>query len=368
MKILAVGGGSMGRRRLRDLTHLNEGEVLLFEPVAERCAEVSGAFGVRGFTDFEAALQEAPDAVTISTPRALHAPYVRAAMERGLHVFAEVPFVLEEETLSEIAERATTYPSVLGISHTIRYYPPFRIIHDTIHSGVIGRPLYLEYSLGNYLPDWHPHEDYRKFYGSDAKLGGAGLDMLLHEISPILWWLGEIESVYARLSKVSPLEINGPDNHDAFFSFASGARGIFHHDIIERGTKGRHVRIAGENGTIEWHQNLPAVRVFYDGADHEISFEQAADWPEALQASCEVAEVIARQKVASGAMPPSGEARFNYESCYLREMRHFLDAAEGKSEYSMADVQQELQTLWTFSALLRSDQERCEVTVARNNS
>jgi predicted dehydrogenase len=363
MKILAVGGGSMGRRRLRDLTYLDAGEVFLFEPAPERCAEVAAAFGLRGFTDFAEALREEPDVVTVSTPPALHAPYVLAAMERELHVFAEVPFVLETETMAQIAARAATYPAVLGISHTIRYYPPFRIIHDTVQNGVIGRPLYLEYSLGNYLPDWHPHEDYRKFYGSDSRLGGAGLDMLPHELGPIAWWLGEIESVYARLSKLSTLEINGPDTHDAFLTFAGGARGLFHNDIIERGTKGRHVRIAGEDGAIEWHQNRPAVRVFYDGADHELDFERAADWPEALAASREVAELLARQKVASGAVPASGEIRFNYESCYLREMRHFLEAASGTREYSMTDARQELHTLCTFAALLRSSEEQREVPI-----
>src|SRR6185437_10532943 len=139
-----------------------------------------------------------------------------------------------------------------GVSHTIRYYPPFRLIHDLLQKGTVGRPLYLEYSLGNYLPDWHPYEDYRKFYASDQKMGGAGMDMLSHEISAIHWWMGTSTKIQARLAKVSSLQISGPDTHDVLMRFENGAVGFFHHDVIERGTahshRGRrgHHRVAPE--------------------------------------------------------------------------------------------------------------------------
>jgi predicted dehydrogenase len=363
MKTLAIGGGSMGRRRLRDLTYLNAGEVLLFEPMAERCQEIAGAFGVRGFTDFEEALTAKPDAMTISTPPALHEYYVRRAMELGLHVFAEVPFVLDTNALTDIAAQACSYPKVLGVSHTARYYPPFRLIHDVLQQGLIGKPLYFEYSLGNYLPDWHPYEDYRKFYASDVKLGGAGMDMLLHEINAIKWWMGGIKSVYARLSKVSTLEINGPDNHDVLLSFANGARGFFHHDVIERGTVGRHIRIAGAEGTLEWHQNLPQIRVYYGGDNHALGFDQTSDWDAALEASREMTQILARQKSPSGHVPSVGNVEFTYESCYLREIRHFVGAAQGRHEYSMAEVAEELTTVQTFDALVRSNEEQRELAV-----
>src|SRR5947207_6778716 len=224
MKILAVGAGSMGRRRLRDLLALEAGEVVLYEPQADRCYEIAARFGLRGFTDFEKALAEKPDAMTVSTPPALHDRYVQKAVDLRMHLFAEVPFVLDPEVLGAITARADDYPSVLGVSHTMRYYPPVRIIHDRILSGHIGKPLYHEYSLGNYLPDWHPYEDYRRFYASDEKMGGAGLDMILHEFAAIQWWLGPVISVQGRLTKISALEIAGPDNHDALLTFAGACR------------------------------------------------------------------------------------------------------------------------------------------------
>jgi predicted dehydrogenase len=368
MKVLVVGGGSMGRRRLRDLMYLQPGGIMLLEAVSDRCEHVSKAFGVPGFSSLDTAMAENPDALAISTPPALHEPYVRAALDYGKHVFAEVPFLLDYNSLRAVADTvaaAAKHP-VLGVSHTIRYYPPYRLIRDLLQGGAVGRPLYLEYSLGNYLPDWHPYEDYRKFYASDQKMGGAGMDMLLHEISAIHWWLGPAAKIQARLAKVSSLQISGPDTHDTLIRFANGAVGFFHHDIIERGTIGRHIRVVGEEGTIEWHQRQPTIRIYRGKEDRndELGFDQASDWVEAMEASRESSKLVAAQGAASGEIPAATGASFTYESCYLREMRHFLDAVEGKAPYTACTVREELKTVAAYHAVLQSAEQGREVEVA----
>ena len=84
MKILAVGAGSMGRRRLRDLLALEAGEVVLYEPQADRCYEIAARFGLRGFTDFEKALAEKPDAMTVSISHPSAARLARGVAARHM--------------------------------------------------------------------------------------------------------------------------------------------------------------------------------------------------------------------------------------------------------------------------------------------
>jgi predicted dehydrogenase len=366
MKVLIVGAGSMGQRRLRDLVALEVEDIMLFEPRVERCKQVAATFDIAGFSDLEEALAQHPDTMFVATPPALHDIYVRKAIECRMHVFVEVPFSLSLELLEAIATLRKS-SIVFGISHTIRYYPPFRIIYDAIHSGGIGKPLYVEYSLGNYLPDWHPHEDYRTFYASDVNLGGAGMDMLLHELHAIQWWLGKVDTVYASFSKLSTLDIRGSDNHNILLSFEGGARGFFHHDIIERGTVGRHVRIVGGDGTIEWHQNLPTIRVFdsASGYARHLPFSEATDWNHALEASRTIGGPSVQNRTPPGDTPKGAfEAQYSYESNYLREVRYFLDAVRGRHDYTMSNVAEELQNVRTFYAIRMSAEQSREVRVA----
>jgi len=52
--------------------------------------------GLATLTDYDAMLAGVDlDAVLIATPSAMHAAMVRAALERGLHVFCEKPFCLD---------------------------------------------------------------------------------------------------------------------------------------------------------------------------------------------------------------------------------------------------------------------------------
>src|ERR1051325_7422961 len=130
MKILCIGAGSMGRRRLRDLTHLATRDVILCEKSPERAKQVAAAFGVPAYTDLDEAFAQQPEVVSISTPPAFHEDPVRRAMDAGTHIFAEVPFVLNLQAMREIVRRAPAYPKVLAASHSIRMYPPVRLIRD----------------------------------------------------------------------------------------------------------------------------------------------------------------------------------------------------------------------------------------------
>ena len=366
MKILCIGAGSMGRRRLRDLTYLSRGDILHCEKSEERCTQAAAAFGVPGFTNLEEALSQSPDVVTVSTPPSLHEEPVRQAMKIGAHIFAEVPFFLDLKSMRELARQAAGYPAVLAASHSFRMYPPVRLIRELITSGAIGAPLYFEHSLGNHVAAWHAYERYQDFYAGDIRMGGAGMDMLPHDFLGIQWWMGKVESVYARLSKVSGLEVNGPDVHDVLLTFDSGAKGFFHNDIIEHGTVGRHVRIAGETGTIEWRQDQPGLRLYQAGrkVNETLGFDRARDWNAAVEASSEMFEILAKQRIASGQPPAPVLTNFTYESCYLREIRHFLDAVEGKLLYDdYVTLDEELHNVEIYHAVLRSSETGQEVRI-----
>src|SRR5205809_54356 len=182
MRLLIAGLGSMGKRRVRNLTFLNAGEVIGFDPRADRRDEASSKYGISTFADFSEAMAQRPDALIISTPPDLHMPYMRAAGNAGIHFFCEASVV--DDGLETLIPACNAAGIIAAPSSTLRFNPSIRRIKDLVDSGRIGKPLVLTYHSGQYLPDWHPWEDYRTFYVAKRATGAA------REIVPFeLSWL-----------------------------------------------------------------------------------------------------------------------------------------------------------------------------------
>lgn len=90
--------------------------------------------------DYEAMLaSERLDAVLIATPSKLHGTMVRAALERGLHVFCEKPFCLDWEEGAALAGQAEAAGRVAQVGYHYRYVGAFREMKRLLDAGAIGR-------------------------------------------------------------------------------------------------------------------------------------------------------------------------------------------------------------------------------------
>jgi predicted dehydrogenase len=95
--------------------------------------------GVRGFTDYDRMLDDLPlDAVVIATPSRHHAPMVRGALLRGLHVFCEKPFVLDPGEGEALARLAQARGCVNQVGYHYRFVGAFREVRRLLAAGAIG--------------------------------------------------------------------------------------------------------------------------------------------------------------------------------------------------------------------------------------
>ena len=102
MKFLVVGLGSMGKRRIRNLKHMQQTEIIGFDTRDDRCSEVTEKYQIKTFTKITDALQENPEAMVISTPPDLHMKYAEIALDNGLHFFTEASVV--EDGMEKVIE------------------------------------------------------------------------------------------------------------------------------------------------------------------------------------------------------------------------------------------------------------------------
>jgi predicted dehydrogenase len=80
------------------------------------------------------------DFVDICTPPSSHAPLIRAALERGVHVLCEKPLVRSADELAAVADLARASGCVLHTVHNWHHAPMVRLASELLYAGEIGRP------------------------------------------------------------------------------------------------------------------------------------------------------------------------------------------------------------------------------------
>ena len=309
MRFLIVGLGSMGRRRIRNLQHLKAGEIIGFDPRVDRCDEVVDHYGVRTFTSFDDAMAVDPDALVISTPPDLHLQYERIAATSGKHFFSEVG--VGTEGIDEIIDLTRDTDKVAAPSCTLRFHPLVQTIKDIVDSGEIGPILTFSSHSGQYLPDWHPWEDYRTFWASKRQTGACREQFVLEGIW-LTWVLGPVREISCTKDKLTNLDTDIDDVYHMLVRLGDGVPGHLMLDVVSR-VPYRGGRLFSEDGIVEWSLTEKRLQV-YSGANRE--------WRDCSK--------------------PDGPVEAGYihaEQMYIAEMQRFLQAVRGEEQwpYSLAD-------------------------------
>ena len=96
--------------------------------------------GLKCYSDLDRMLAEEPlDAVVVSTPSKLHAPMVEKALNRGLHVFCEKPFVLDVADGERLAALAESKGLVSQVGYHYRFVGAFQEAARVVASGALGQ-------------------------------------------------------------------------------------------------------------------------------------------------------------------------------------------------------------------------------------
>jgi len=181
-------------------------------------------------SDFESALGHKPDAVIISNPTALHLELAIPAALAGCHLLLEKPISHNMDRIDELRNAVAKSGSRVLVGFQLRYHPALLKIAELLSSAELGDPLFGGAHWGEYLPDWHPWEDYRKSYTARNDLGGGVVLTLSHPFDYLRWLLGPVESVSGATQLSTELEIEVEDRADVILKHSSGALTSVHLD------------------------------------------------------------------------------------------------------------------------------------------
>jgi predicted dehydrogenase len=182
MKTVIVGLGSIGRRHFRNLLALGEAEIILVRSHRSTLPDAELA-GYPVETELDEALQKhRPDAVIVANPTSMHMEAAITAARTGCHILLEKPVSHSLERVDELQHVMQETGSRVLVGFQFRYHPTLLQAQELIRQGRLGTVLSAHAHWGEYLPNWHPWEDYRQSYAARADLGGGVIVTLTHPL------------------------------------------------------------------------------------------------------------------------------------------------------------------------------------------
>jgi predicted dehydrogenase len=119
---------------------------------------------------------------------------------------------------------------------------------------VVGQLRHVKFTMAAHLADWHPWERYQDFFMASEELGGGALLDESHWLDLMLWFFGVPQKLFAKVEKISNLEIKTDDNVDIVVYYPNDMRVSLHLDLYARPHE-KTIQFVGENGTLTWEPN-----------------------------------------------------------------------------------------------------------------
>lgn len=260
MRILVIGSGSVGKRHLKNLASVDVTQLGACDTRPDRLEDVKKILPHAAlFTSLDEALAEKFDGAVIATPPHLHVKIGTLLVQHGVPMLIEKPLANKVDGVEEFLRLADQKQVAVVTGYTYRFWPPLLKFRELIQSGAIGRVYNARIQVSEYLPDWHPWEDYRDFFMAKKEQGGGALLDESHMIDFARWIYGDIEEMYAINDKRSVLEITSDDFVEMIVRFQGGTVGSIHMDIYGQAHR-KDMEAIGEKGNLIWDYHANTVR------------------------------------------------------------------------------------------------------------
>lgn len=252
IRVAVIGCGSIAKHRhIPEYAANPNVELAAFvDPVIERAEAYAEQYGAKAFADYEAMLSEVkPDAVSVCTPNALHAPVSVAAANAGAHVLVEKPMAVSETEAQAMIDAARSNGVYLMVGHNQRFMPPHVKAKEVLKSGVLGKVITFRTSFGHPGPEgWSVDGKESWFFRKpDAAMGAMG-DLGVHKSDLIRWLLDdEVSEVASFIGTLHKTETDVDDNAVCLLRMKSGAFG----SLVASWTYYK----GGDNSTVLWCEN-----------------------------------------------------------------------------------------------------------------
>ena len=208
-------------------------------------------------------LGERMDFMAIVTPNHMHFPPAKMALEAGFHVLSDKPATFSLDEAKKLAAIVKKSGQLYGLTHNYTGYPLVKEARDMVAAGKLGkiRKVVVEYPQGWLATRLEASDQKQAAWRTDPKRSGAAgcigdigthAENLAEYITGLS--LSELAADLTAFVKGRKLD----DDGNVLLRFKGGAKGVLHSSQISVGEENNlTIRVWGEKGGLEWHQNEP---------------------------------------------------------------------------------------------------------------
>ncbi|MDD5929223.1 MAG: Gfo/Idh/MocA family oxidoreductase [Spirochaetales bacterium] len=256
MKVLVVGYGSMGRRRIRLYKQLDkDAQFICVDSNTNRIKQIKDD-GYNAFVDLSDALKEKIDFAFVCTSPLSHAAIIPILLQNKINTFTEIN--LSSINYDLMIKLAKENDVKIFLSSTMLYKNQIKKINELVQKET--QPLSYIYHIGQYLPDWHPWESYKDFFVGKKESNGCR-EIYAIQLPWIVDTFGEIVKLNSVSQKSTNLEIDYDDSYITTFEHKNGNKGVFVVDVVSR-IATTYLEIIGENIHITWDGSNDGLKIY----------------------------------------------------------------------------------------------------------
>ena len=203
------------------------------------------------------------EAVSIVTPNHVHHDPAKAALEAGFHVILDKPLCVSLDEARSLRDAVAASNRVFALTHNYVGSPMVREARDRVAAGELGkiRKVYVEYLQGWLSTDLESTGQKQAAWRTDPSQSGpvgALGDIGTHAFHLLEHITGEtVDEIFAVLNTfVAGRALD--DDDMVLLKMSGGATGTLCSSQVCYGREnGLRIRIYGERGALEWHQEHP---------------------------------------------------------------------------------------------------------------
>jgi len=248
MNILVIGLGSMGKRRISLIQELYPDFVVIgVDKRDDRVKSVLEQFKIPCFNSIEIAHEKySIGTAFVCTAPLSHNTIITECLQNKWNVFSELNLV--SGGYEKNIELAKKNRCKLFLSSTFLYREEIMYIKNKVE--MYQRWNYI-YHVGQYLPDWHPWENYTEFFVGDKRTNGCR-EIMAIEFPWLIQTFGKITNTHVQADKMTDLNINYRDNYTIQIEHENGNKGILIIDVVSP-VAVRRLEIYREQQYIRWN-------------------------------------------------------------------------------------------------------------------